>query len=180
MPKDCFKLSSGEIVPRIYGAAHPGKGTVYLHGVRIKKIDDSSDLAMCYHAMANTYAYILGKEVHSEILEFDAVMSPPSSRNDTKPYREAIAPNRNVVDLSRNFTRKGSVKIGEDQTTLEQAIDELMYSPLGSEHTIKSLIIVDESIATGKTVAAVLHHLRGASLPSSCAITVAVWQKLGA
>jgi adenine/guanine phosphoribosyltransferase-like PRPP-binding protein len=78
-----------------------------------------------------------------------------------------------------NFSRKGKVKIGHDDTTLEQAIDELVYTADGAESGIKSLLIVDESSASGRTAAAVLHHIREAGLTASCEVTVVVWAKLG-
>ncbi|MCC3243803.1 phosphoribosyltransferase [Methylocystis sp. WRRC1] len=41
------------------------------------------------------------------------------------------------------------------------------------------MLIVDESVASGKTVAAVLEHLRHAGLPGDCKIMVAApaWLK---
>ncbi len=141
-------------------------------------IDENSNVALEYRGMKKQFAVELAAQINSEIPEFDAVVSPPSSRPDANPYREAVLRDKKVLDLTRCFSRKGRVKIGRDETTLDQAFDELTYQPSGNERDVKSLLIVDESIASGKTVAAVLHHLRGAGLPERCKITVAVWAKV--
>ena len=46
--------------------------------------------------------------------------------------------------------------------------------PLDTSLEFKSLVIVDESLASGRTVAAMLHHLRQAGLPKDCVVYVAV------
>jgi orotate phosphoribosyltransferase-like protein len=43
----------------------------------------------------------------------------------------------------------------------------------GGECGIKSLLIVDESVSSGRTIAAVLAHLRRAGLPKDCIVYVA-------
>lgn len=179
MPNDGFKLPTGEIVRQIYGVRHPGKGTAYLNAVRTTKIDENSLMATEYHGMKRTYAVQLAAEVKRHVPDFDAVISPPSSRPDAEPYRDAVLYGSKARDISQNFSRKGKVKIGHDDTTLEQAIDELVYTADGAESGIKSLLIVDESSASGRTAAAVLHHIREAGLTASCEVTVVVWAKLG-
>jgi hypothetical protein len=42
------------------------------------------------------------------------------------------------------------VKVGHKDSTLEQAIDEMIYNRDGRESGVKSLLIIDESIASGK------------------------------
>jgi hypothetical protein len=164
MPKDQFTLPTGENVTVIYGAKHPGKGTTYLNAVRMGPVDENSDMAVEYHGMEKHYASLLAALVKCEIPDFDAVVSPPSSRPDAMPYREAVLRNTSAHDLTRHFSRKGKVKIGHNDTTLDQAIDEMIYARDGTEPDIESLLIVDESIASGKTVAAMLHHMRQAGL----------------
>jgi hypothetical protein len=179
MPKDEFTLPTGEKVTLIYGAKHPGKGTTYLNFVRMGPVDEQSNIALQYHAMEPHYARELAGQVEREVPDFDAVVSPPSSRPDANKYREAVLRSRNVRDLTFHFSRKGKVKVGHKDTTLEQAIDEINYAPDRMESNIKSLLIIDESIASGKTVAAILHHMREAGLPKGCKVTVVAWARVG-
>lgn len=179
MPNEEFTLPTGEKVTLIYGAKHPGRGTTYLNAARMGPVDEHSNMALEYHAMEAFYGQQLAAQVEGEVPDFDAVVSPPSSRPDANPYRDAVLRRRNARDLTPNFSRKGKVKVGQNDTTLDQAIDEIIYTGDGMESGVKSLLLVDESIASGKTVAAVLHHLRTAGLSKACKVTVAAWAKVG-
>ena len=179
MPKEEFTPPTGEKLTLIYGAKHPGRGTTYLNAARMGPVDEKSNMAVEYHAMESVYGLQLA-QVEGEVPDFDAVVSPPSSRPDANPYRNAALRGRSAHDLTPNFSRKGKVKVGHNDTTLEQAIDEMIYTRDGTESGVKSLLIVDESIASGKTVAAVLHHLRTAGLSKECKVTVVAWARVGA
>jgi hypothetical protein len=179
MPKDEIKLPTGETVNLIYGARHPGRGTTYLNAVRMGPVDEGSSMAVEYHAMEKFYAPELAAQVEREVPEFDAMVSPPSSRPDANPYREAILRTKSTRDLTPHFSRKGKVQVGHNDTTLEQAIDEMIYARDGAESAITSLLVIDESLASGKTVAAVLDHMRRAGLPKGCKVTVVVWARTG-
>lgn len=179
MTKDIFTLPTGETVKRIYGVRHPGEGTTYLNAVRATKVDEASGMASEYRAMKPFYGRRLAEEVKRETPDFDAVLSPPSNRQDAVPYRDGILSDTKARDLTGNFSRHGKIKAADDKATVQDVIGEFIYKPDGSEGSIKSLLIVDESTASGKTVAAVLHHLRAAGLPETCSITIAVWARLG-
>jgi hypothetical protein len=97
MPKDEFTLPTGEKVILIYGARHPGKGTRYLNAVRIRPVDEASDMALEYRSMEKFYARELAKLVELGAPTFDAVVSPPSSRRDAEPYRQATPRDRLTV-----------------------------------------------------------------------------------
>ena len=114
-----------------------------------------------------------------EVPDFDAAVSPPSSRQDADPYRDSILRDTKVRDLTPNLSRNGDAKASDNKATVQDVIDEFVYKPDGSENSIKSLLIVEESTAEGKTVAAFLHHLRAAGLTESCSITIAVWACFG-
>ena len=107
-------------------------------------------------------------------MTFDAVVSPPSSRRDIDAYRRAILTRAPVRVLS-GFTRKGKVKAGDRGSTLADVIDEFVYVPNGQEREIFSLIIIDESVAEGKTAAALLEHLKRHGLPDEAEVVLAVW-----
>ena len=57
-------------------------------------------------------------------------------------------------------------------------IEELDYEADGKEHEIKSLLIVDETVADGKTAAAMLHHLRMHGLSEGAEVTLVAWAKV--
>jgi hypothetical protein len=180
MPKSEFTLPTGEKVTVIYGAKHPGKGTAYLNAVRMGPVDENSDMAVEYLKMKTHWARQLAAQVKNEISDFDAVVSPPSSRpDDANAYRAAVLHHSNARDLTSNFSRRGKVKVGLNGTSLEQAIDEMVYTSDGTELDIKSLLIVDESIASGKTVAAILHRMQKAGLPKECKVTIVTWASVG-
>jgi hypothetical protein len=177
MNVDFFELPTAEKVRLVYGQQHPGKGTTYLNAVRLGNIGDDHDLAWEYRAMLPTFTRDLAELVKSEAADFDAVVSPPSSRADARPFREVILRNTDAVDLTTGFSRHGVKKMADPATNVQQAIDEFLYTAQGCEAAITSLLIVDESIASGKTIAAVLHHLRQAGLSANCTVRVAAWAK---
>src|ERR1700728_3307354 len=98
MPKEEFTLPTGEKVTLIYGAKHPGKGTTYLNAARMGPVDEKSHMAVEYHAMESFYGLQLAAHVKSEVPDFDAIVSPPSSRPDANPYRYEVLRGRSVHD----------------------------------------------------------------------------------
>ncbi len=170
-------LPTGETVKLVFLRKWPNVGDmIYLQSIRSGRLNEGSDTATSYRNMACFYARLLADEVHDKT-KFDSVVSPPSTRADAMVYRESILesilPNSNVPDLSGGFSRKERAKAAS-ASSLEEIVDEFVYKADGHEATIESLLIVDDSIASGKTIAAMLHHLRKAGLPLDCMITVAV------
>lgn len=174
MPKIVFSLPTDETIDLVYGAEYPNKGTVYLQGIRSGLVSEDSLPSCEYHGMKTTYAQCLAKDVSVEIATASAVVSLPSSRNDVDPYREEILQKCSANLLEGSFSRKGERKAANGGT-VEDMINEFDYRPAGNEADIETIIIVDESIATGKSVAAALFHLREAGLPQDCKVVVAVW-----
>ena len=171
-------LPTGETVRFVFLRKWPKLGEmIYLQSIRSGRIEDGSLTAQAYRAMAPTFARQLAAEVHNGT-QFDAVVSPRSSRADAVVYRETILRDSNVPDVTGRFSRKNKVNAAT-ASSLDEVIDEFVYVPNGIEAGIKSLLIVDDSVASGNTIAAVLHHLREAGLPNDCAITVAApaWLK---
>jgi uracil phosphoribosyltransferase len=76
-------------------------------------------------------------------------------------------------DLTARFSRNGKIRAAA-ASSVEEVRDEFNYQSVGDESEIKSLLIIDESLASGRTVAAVLDHLRSVGLPKDCIIYVAV------
>lgn len=106
---------------------------------------------------------------------YDVVVAPPSSREDSKPYKNALLQS-GALDISDRFSRLPGVSAGRG-ATLEEMTAALSYSTAGDECGFRSLLIVDESFSRGTTAAAVLDHLRRAGLSDDCTVTIAsaVW-----
>jgi predicted amidophosphoribosyltransferase len=131
--------------------------------------------------MRPTFVRNLAEFVVKAVPEADAVIMAPSSRDDAKPYADAILKRLNSSsDLSERLSRTGKVKAADAETTGEMLVQDLTYRGAGDEPGIKSLVIVDETFATGKTVAAMLAVLRANGLPvhEDCKVTVATALKV--
>lgn len=79
-------------------------------------------------------------------------------------------------DITRNFA-KGTVKAGDD-SALQSLIASMSYMPDGKEEEVDSLLIVDESVSTGKTAAAMIEHLKAAGMLPETPVTLAVCCKM--
>jgi phosphoribosylpyrophosphate synthetase len=171
--KDVLKLPTGEKVDLIYLAKWPDLDEFgYLNAIRWKFIEEDSTGALAYKGIVSFAATTLAMAVRDAALEIDAIVSPRSSRTDAEPYRARIQLLLLTRDLSPGFTRKNKTRAGE-ATNLAAVQEEIDYSPQDGEDEIKSLLIVDDSVASGRTVAVMLEKLRAAGLPKSCQITVA-------
>ena len=176
MPKDQFELPNGRIVLRIYGVRHPGPGSQYLNGVRMGLVKVDSAIAIAYHNQKALFAQVLAREIEEGGRQLRCFLSvlPPSSRDDIDVYRLAIL-DRMPARVLSGFTRKGKVKAGDRETTLADMIEEFDYAANGDERDIRSLLILDESVADGKTAAALLEHLRRNGLPDEARVVLALW-----
>jgi uracil phosphoribosyltransferase len=174
MPTADLALPTGEKVRLVFLRKYPNLGDmIYLQSSRSGRMKDDSAAAQSYKNMATIYAGQLAATVTNRTATFDALIAAPSSRHDTDVYRDAIVLSSGLRDLTTGFSRKGKIKAATAKS-VEEVINEFDYAPTGSEAKIKSLLIVDESVASGKTLAAVLHHLRKAGLSKDCQITVVV------
>lgn len=172
-----FKLPTGEVIPLLFQHKHPTVTTVFLQGIRNGRYSDNSIEAKEYANRLKLEKIMFGDMVVAASVNYDAVVSPPSSRSDATPYRNEVL-DENIVDLTSAFSRSCAVKAGDHRTTVNDLVADFHYQPSGSEQLIKSLLIVDETISSGKTVAAVLECLRTAGLPQDCLVTVAVHGKM--
>lgn len=178
MPTTSFELPANRAVQLIYGAKYPNGGTIYLQGIRSKLIDEEAEIAREYHGMSRIYAERLAQEVVAHINNEVTIAMPPSSRRDGELYRDALLMRLNARDISDRFTRKGNIKASEGHS-IEKMIDEFEYRFGGDESQIQNLLIIDESIASGATAAALLAHLSNAGLRQDCTVFVAAWGLLG-
>lgn len=121
----------------------------------------------------------LVQEIEQAGIIFDAVVCPPSYGDDIEPYRQAVLERWPVRDITGNFTRQGRNRAVRPDTTVEDMIAEFIYAPDGKEEEIRSLLVIDESVASGKTIAAVLHHLRKHGMLEDAAVAAASCVRMG-
>lgn len=70
------------------------------------------------------------------------------------------------------MTRSNGIK-AISANSLASIIREFQYQPDGTENSIKSLLILDDIIGTGRTSLAMLYHLCKAGLSKNCQVTLA-------
>ena len=177
MPSITLALPTGETIPVFHATNSTGAAGRWFNAKRMGIT--AEDAREQYQRKIPELQTALMDEIERSGITFDTVISPPSSGADVEPYRQAVIERWSVRDLSKNLTRKGKTKAMKSETTLEDMIEEFTYTPDGSEPSIRSIMIVDESIASGKTAAAILHHLRAAGLPKGTTIAVAACVKMG-
>ncbi|WP_287255648.1 phosphoribosyltransferase [Mesorhizobium sp.] len=176
MPTDTVTLPTTEQMPIYFLAKWPELGNLlYLQCIRSGGCTEESAPAVYYRSMAWKYFAMLASTVHSSGVQYDALVTPPSSRDDAVPYKEMLA-KTGALDLSDRFSREPKVSVGQG-ATVDELTAALKYQAMGDESEIQSLVIVDDSLSNGTTVAAILHHLRRAGLSPDCkiAIATAVW-----
>jgi predicted amidophosphoribosyltransferase len=127
--------------------------------------------------MEEQYARQLERELPTET--FEAILSPPSRYDHAAVYRDAfIAALRARRELKDRFHKDGTSRSGEG-ADLAEIIGELKYEAHGDEASLRSVLIVDDTLGTGNTVSAVITRLLDAGVPASCRFAVAVpfWAK---
>jgi hypothetical protein len=163
-------------------ALHRGRSDLgafsYLQGIRSGVLarvrggdPETSAVAISYHAMKCIYYQGLADLVD---FEPDAILTPPTSRPElSTPYFDAVySKHKNAVDLTTRFSRLPSATAGTG-TSVDEFISQLTYVPSGDESRFKTLLIVDDVLARGTTVAAIVRKLREFGLPLECKIFVA-------
>lgn len=170
-------LPTGDGVTVYHVTNKDGAAGTYFNGKRMGIRAPST--AELYKIWLPKYQTMLVRQLEESGMEFDAVVSPPSSGNDAQPYREAILQRWPVLDLSPAFSRKNVIKASRAETTVDDLVDnEFVHVPTGDESQIKSILIVDEAFATGKSVAAIIELLRRAGMPADAKVAVAVCSKM--
>lgn len=130
-------------------------------------------LAETYEGSKSMFAAMLAKEIAQEIPELDAILVPKSSRDDVQPYLAKVLELKPGLQiLSPRMTRKNKVK-AISATSFASVIREFEYQPDGAEGSIKSLLILDDIVGTGRTSLAMLYHLCKAGLAKDCQVTIA-------
>lgn len=152
MTVSSITLPTGETVSILYATDKNGAAGSYFNGRRIGMTLPMT--LQLYRSLVPKLQEALVQEIEANGLQFDAIVCPPSSGNDAQPYREAILSRWPVKDFSDTFTRMGQIKAQNSETTVDELVErEFVHTPNGYEPSIKSILIVDESIATGKSAA---------------------------
>lgn len=170
-------LPTAENITVIHATDKSGAAGAYFNGKRMgATIPITSQL---YRNLVPKLQDTLVQQIEVSRLQFDAIVCPPSSGNDAQPYREAILCKWPVVDFTDTITRMGKIKAQKTEITVDDLVErEFIHVPNGYEPSIKSLLIVDESIATGKSVAALIVLLRRAGMSAGARVTIAVCSKM--
>lgn len=155
----------------VYLAKSPNLGAFTpLQSLRSGAMKPNSLVAQQYFAMERFHAARLAAQLSKN---WDAVAAPPSSRLWAGPYLDAAKKLHAAVDLTPRFTRSGSVRSSEPTTSLDEVVASLSYKPGGDESAFRSILFIDDVIASGKTVAAIVRLLRQHGVPFGAVLQVA-------
>ena len=159
-----------------HGAEGRRSGLAYLHRVRqFPSLDFSQDEAFYLKHVVPQATRGLAEQLEGRT--FDVVFSPPSSRDDARPYREAIkqrlAP---AQDWTDRFRRVADMRAGLSQSC-DAVRDATEFTPDPRIGDVRSVLMVDESVATGVTACAMLTLLRqnGLSLEAEFVVAAPLW-----
>ena len=171
MPAFDLTLPTGETIRVCYATLSDGWAGNYFNG---KRLGFNGELTKHnYNRVIPELRTQLVHEIQQAGITFDAVVCPPSMGEDIEPYRQAVLERWPVRDLTGNFTRQGLKRAVHPDTSVEDMIAEFGYTPDGKEAELRSLLVVDESVASGKTIGAVLYHLREHGMRKDAAVAAA-------
>lgn len=177
MTASSLTLPTGETVTVFHATGKDGAAGLYFNGKRLGMTIPTTQER--YQSQVPKLLQVLLQEIEASGIHFDAIVCPPSSGNDVRPYREAIYSSWSAKDFTATFSRVGKIKAQNAATTVDDLVErEFVHTPNGCESMIRSLLIVDESIATGKSAAALVQLLRRAGMPADAQIHIAVCSKM--
>lgn len=170
-------LPTAETITVLHATGKDGAAGSYFNGKRLGLTTPLTE--QLYRTVVPKLQQALVQEIEAAGIQFDAIASPPSSGDDAVPYREAILKRWPVVDFTDTFTRRGKFKAQTTTTTIDDLVQhEFVHVPNGREPSIRSILIVDESVATGKSAAALIRLLRRAGMPADAQTCIAVCSKM--
>ena len=151
----------------------------YLQGVRSGALvasapggdQERSAAAVEYRALEKIYCSHLAARMPAD---FDAILSPPSDHpSHAEPYRLMIREKKEAaLDVTGSFERVGPTRAGLGGTP-QQLLASMTYFPCGAESSWMHIVIVDDIMKQGTTVAAIIMLLRQHGLSPNCKVTVA-------
>ena len=150
----------------------------YPQAVRAWPKERAEKLRPQYERMEASYADRLASMVRTSPRY---VFTPPSRYRFASVYLEACkSKNPGGLDISRRFQRLHSgVVASENNITARDVYRSLAYHSAGDEPDIKSILMVDDVVAGGKTTRATFTHLVEAGMPNDANVTVACLLRIG-
>lgn len=165
----------------IYSLAPHGPGFTpnvlsYLQYVRdaalLRRVSVNTDYESEYLRDLDAWTTQLSQLIPNDLAP-DAIALAPSSRTLGVPYRAAISARfPSAVDLSQHFTKTDDTKAGSLKTFAEVLKGITYAGP--PQPSLGSLLIVDDVLESGRTVASMVNRLLVARMPPTSTITVAV------
>lgn len=175
MPEIIKKLPHGLEVRVLYLSEWPNIGNfLYLQSIRSGGIKECSSIAILYKSMIPKYCFQLSNCIEATGIKFDTLVSMPSSRADVDPYKKELVRRFVVKDISTRFAKNPSIKAANPDTSAAELFSNIEYETGNDESSFRSLLIMDDSLASGKSVEAIVQKLKAAGLQDSCVVTVAV------
>lgn len=174
-----IRLPSGEEVTVAYLETYPSgsKSTSFMYELfQRRRYGESSDgiLPLLLQGYARELPKILypystwAAERHP-----DAVVGVPSKTQNYAHFLASILEaSPNAVDLSSHFRKALNCQAGRSDST-SAVLDAISVHGLDASK-INTVVIVDDMLNTGSSIAAVLQRLRDAGLPSSANILTAI------
>lgn len=172
MPTTSVKLPTGETITLTYWETRPSFLKFgALQSLRSGAMRPDSVLATQYLVMAPFYGRQFAAQIGGT---WQTVVAPPSSNDLAKPYLSAILERSSAIDLTPRFTRAGAIRSSDDPSpTLAELAASIAYAPRSDESGLNSLLFIDDVFASGRTLAALLLHLRTSGLPANCTVHAA-------
>ena len=139
------------------------------------------DFVESYRVAYETYLPELLQEFNELLLDIriDAVVTPPSRYKLIEPYVEVVKGKyNNIIDLSQYFTKMNSNSISSD-FSCEDYKEKIIYDSVIDLSSFKSILFLDDVMATGKTAKVIIDKLVEAGLAEPCILTIAcpLWIK---
>lgn len=169
MPSDVFTFEGTQQAKIVYLKKSPDMGWLSaLQGLRSKTMKCDSEAAREYKSLTWKYAKQLRAEVQGS---FDAMIVPPSTHDRAMPYAQELVECCHV-DITKRFKRAHGTRSG-DGCSITQLMSAVSFSPIGDEANFKKILIVDDIVASGNTVAVIVDKLKSAGMPNQAAVWVA-------
>lgn len=89
---------------------------------------------------------------------FDVIVTAPSGKAFARLLSDELA-RLAPLDIGDRFDKDRGVLAGDTCTAPSAIYNSISYSPRGDEHTFQRILIVDDVIADGKTIRALLRRL---------------------
>jgi len=170
---EIVQLPSGRSATLVSIGNETSGDLIWLHVKRTHYAKNVASMETSYNSMVGLkYRHILTYNVLELKVDYDAVIKAPSSQMDAAPYFNDIQSKLNINDRSNQFSKKAGFKAAESSP--EEVFKAMAFEARGDEYKLNSILIVDESFATGATVDAIVRRLIEAGAPKNLQVHIAV------